>query len=48
MLAALAESGRALLPSNVEMKIVEGAGHFLQLESPETVGDLIADFIGTA
>jgi len=37
---------RDALPAGSGLAIVERAGHFLQLEQPETVGRLILDFIG--
>ena len=36
------------LPPGSDLRIVEGAGHFLQLEQPETVGRLIVDFLATS
>jgi len=36
------------LPPGSDVRIVEGAGHFLQLEQPETVGRLIVDFLATS
>lgn len=36
------------LPPGSDARIVEGAGHFLQLEQPETVGRLIVDFLATS
>ena len=45
MLRDLGErAGPALSPGS-RVEIVEGAGHFLQLEAPERVGELIADFV---
>jgi pimeloyl-ACP methyl ester carboxylesterase len=40
----VAESVRALSPW-VHVEIVEGAGHFLQLEKPDVVNSLIIDFL---
>ncbi|MEY2454972.1 MAG: hypothetical protein QOK06_66, partial [Acidimicrobiaceae bacterium] len=30
------------------LEIIDGAGHFLQLEQPEKVNRLILEFVGTA
>ena len=38
---------RDALPAGSDVRVVENAGHFLQLEQPETVGRLIVDFLGT-
>ena len=37
-----------VLPAGSEAAIVEDAGHFLQLEQPEKVADLVLAFIGSA
>jgi len=39
---------REILPVGSGVEIVDQAGHFLQLEQPDTVGRLIVDFIGAA
>jgi pimeloyl-ACP methyl ester carboxylesterase len=39
---------RRILPEGSDTAIVDGAGHFLQLERPDAVGRRIIDFIGTA
>ena len=40
-------TARDALPAGSDVRVVENAGHFLQLEQPETVGRLIVDFLGT-
>jgi pimeloyl-ACP methyl ester carboxylesterase len=45
MLAGLAERAGTLLSPGGRVEIVERAGHFLTLESPEVVGDLVCDFL---
>ena len=35
------------LPPGSEVAIVEHAGHFLQLEQPDKVADLVLAFIGS-
>jgi len=42
--AEVAESARAMCPW-ARVEIVEGAGHFLQLEQPERVNDLVTSFL---
>lgn len=37
-----------VLPAGSDVAIVEHAGHFLQLEQPDTVGRRIVDFVGSA
>ncbi|OBA88397.1 epoxide hydrolase [Mycobacteriaceae bacterium 1482268.1] len=37
-----------ILPAESDAVVVEGAGHFLQLEQPDVVGRHIVDFIGRA
>jgi pimeloyl-ACP methyl ester carboxylesterase len=36
-----------VLPAGSEVAIVEHAGHFLQLEQPDKVADLVLAFIGS-
>jgi len=43
--AAIAERAVARLPAGAEHLIVDGAGHFLQLEQPTIVNDAITAFI---
>ncbi len=43
----VAESARAMCPS-VDFQIVEGAGHFMQLEKPDVVNKLIVDWVTAA
>jgi pimeloyl-ACP methyl ester carboxylesterase len=45
MQAAYAEHAASHLPAIARFELVPRAGHFLQLERPETVNALIADFI---
>ncbi|WP_205472016.1 alpha/beta fold hydrolase [Nocardioides sp. SYSU D00038] len=42
---ALAERAAARLPAGVRFVAVPDAGHFLQVEQPEQVGDLVAEFV---
>ena len=37
-----------VLPADSHMRIVENAGHFLQLEQPDAVARHIIDFVGPA
>ena len=41
----VAEAAQAMMPGNVQFAYVKNAGHFMQLEQPERVNQLIADFI---
>ena len=41
------QSAKSMAPANVNFAIVEGAGHFLQLEQPEKVNKLICDFVAS-
>ncbi len=48
MTSALAHWAEKVLPAGSEAVIVERAGHFLQLEQPEKVADLVLGFVGSA
>lgn len=41
----VAESARAMVTPNVTIEIVEGAGHFLQLERPDVVNARVIEFL---
>lgn len=41
----VAEAARAMSPDNVRFEIVDDAGHFVQLEQPTVVNDLILGFL---
>lgn len=41
----VAESARAMSPSHVRYEFVDDAGHFLQLEQPRRVNELIVEFV---
>jgi pimeloyl-ACP methyl ester carboxylesterase len=43
--AEVAESARSMVGSNVVIELVDDAGHFLQLERPDVVGDRIVEFL---
>jgi pimeloyl-ACP methyl ester carboxylesterase len=45
MLAGLAEDAEQSLPAGSRACIVPGVGHFMQLEDPETVNELITRFV---
>jgi pimeloyl-ACP methyl ester carboxylesterase len=36
------------LPDGSELAVIEGAGHFLQLDQPDVVARHIVDFVGRA
>ncbi|CFE40566.1 epoxide hydrolase [Mycobacterium tuberculosis] len=36
-----------MLPAGSEVAVVEHAGHFLQLEQPDKIAELIVAFIGS-
>jgi pimeloyl-ACP methyl ester carboxylesterase len=44
--AAYAEHAARRLPATARFELVPGAGHFLQVERPEVVNELVAAFIG--
>ena len=48
MTVKLADRAPATLPADSRMRIVENAGHFLQLERPDAVARHILDFVGSA
>ena len=41
----VAEAARAMSPANVSYAFIADAGHFMQLEQPERVNDLIVNFV---
>jgi pimeloyl-ACP methyl ester carboxylesterase len=41
----VAEAARAMSPANVSYAFVADAGHFMQLEQPERVNELIVNFV---
>ena len=43
--AEVARSAAAISPDNVEVRIVDGAGHFLQLEQVDTVATHVVDWL---
>jgi len=45
MQAAYAEHAATNLPASARFELVAGAGHFLQVERPDVVNELIADFV---
>jgi pimeloyl-ACP methyl ester carboxylesterase len=47
MTAAFADWTRRALPDGSDVAIVEHAGHFLQLDQPERVAELVLSFIGS-
>jgi pimeloyl-ACP methyl ester carboxylesterase len=47
MTPAFAHLAEKVLPAGSEVEVVDHAGHFLQLEQPDKVADLILAFIGS-
>ncbi len=43
----VARAAQAISPANVRYEFVANAGHFMQLEQPQRVNDLILDFLAT-
>jgi pimeloyl-ACP methyl ester carboxylesterase len=41
----VAELAATMVPANVRFEIVEGAGHFLQVEQPDEVNRLVTEFL---
>jgi pimeloyl-ACP methyl ester carboxylesterase len=41
-----AEIARTHLPEQCDVRVVDGAGHFLQLEQPDEVNRLVVEFLG--
>jgi len=41
-----ADQLRPFLPSNVRLEVFEGAGHFIHIEQPRGVADLVLEFLG--
>jgi pimeloyl-ACP methyl ester carboxylesterase len=48
MTAALTRWIPSALPDRSDVAILDRAGHFLQLEQPQKVADLVLSFIGSA
>jgi pimeloyl-ACP methyl ester carboxylesterase len=46
--AEVVEPTAGLLPEGSAVEVVQSAGHFLHLERPDAVNDLIIDFVGPA
>ena len=47
MTAAFAPWTEKVLPAGSEVAVVDHAGHFLQLEQPDKVANLMLTFIGS-
>jgi pimeloyl-ACP methyl ester carboxylesterase len=43
--AEVAEAARGMVTANVTIEVLEGCGHFLHLERPDTVNDRIVEFL---
>jgi pimeloyl-ACP methyl ester carboxylesterase len=48
MTAAFTHWTRRALPDGSDVAVVDHAGHFLQLDEPDRVADLVLDHIGSA
>jgi pimeloyl-ACP methyl ester carboxylesterase len=48
MTAAFTHWTASALPDGSDVAVVDDAGHFLQLDQPGRVADLVLDFIGKA
>ena len=46
--AAAAEGAEAHLPAGSQVRLVDGAGHFLHVEKPDEVNRLVADWVTTS
>lgn len=47
MTSAFAHWTKRVLPAGSNVAVVDRAGHFLQLEAPDDVADLVLDFVGS-
>jgi pimeloyl-ACP methyl ester carboxylesterase len=48
MTSAFTQWTRRVLPDGSDVAVIDQAGHFLQLDQPETVAELVLGFIGAA
>jgi pimeloyl-ACP methyl ester carboxylesterase len=46
MQVGYAQAAAGRLPASARLEVVEGAGHFLQVERPDQVNELVAGFLG--
>ncbi len=42
----IAEDVEPFLPHGARLEVIEGLGHFLHIEAPELIADLVAEFLG--